>query len=104
MDLSRNARANAAISPGVSPFCASAVRKSALGCRNFFVDQLFNCLTHLLVPERLRGGQLGNELLNHGAILKHNARGSNRKCVDRLGNFRNLWVANASQQGQFVGN
>jgi hypothetical protein len=41
MDLSRSARANAAISPGVSPFCASAVRKAGFDRRrNFFVGQL----------------------------------------------------------------
>jgi hypothetical protein len=38
---------------------------------------LFNCQTRLLVRERLRGGKLWNELLDHGAILKHGASGSN---------------------------
>ena len=45
--------------------------------RNFFLGKLFNCQPRLLVTERLRGGQLRNELLDHGAILNHGARGSN---------------------------
>ena len=62
IDLSRKARANAAISSGVSPFFASAARKSALRvCRNFLVGEMFDGHADLGVVERLRAGELLDE-------------------------------------------
>ena len=58
-------------------FCKRSQKIGFKTGRNFFVGKLFNCHAHLFVVERLRGGQLGNELLDHGAILKHGGRGSN---------------------------
>ena len=80
MDLSRKARANAAISPGVSPFLRERGQKIGFDRRgNFFVGELFNRLADLLVRERMRGGKLLDEFFEHGTILRFLAAGSNRK-------------------------
>ena len=78
MDLSRRARANAAISPGVSPFCAKRGQEIGLEMRqNGFIGKLFNGLPDLFIVQQLRGDKMFDEFFEHALMLGLNAGGSN---------------------------
>ena len=83
MDLSRSARAKAAISSGVSPLFAERGEKIGLQPgRNIFAGKSFDRLPYLRFCERLRGVELLDQLFErfrHERIVKPGASGSNRK-------------------------
>ena len=69
--------------------------------RNFFVGEPFNGLADLFVRERVRYGELFDELFQHGLILRIGTAGSKRKVwapkparfdesVDSCAKMRNL--------------
>ena len=69
MDLSRRARAKAAISPVRFAFFRQRGQEIGLDRgRNFFVGELFHCLADLLVVERSRRAELLSELFEHGGF------------------------------------
>ena len=70
MDLSRSARAKAAISAGRLAFPCERGQKIRLEVRrDRFISELFNGEPDLFVVERLRGGEMLDELFEHAMIL-----------------------------------